>query len=50
MKLNLGCAKDIKDGYLNIDVYDHPLVKTADVRILSFIESQSVEEIYAKLA
>jgi hypothetical protein len=48
MKLNLGCAKDIKDGYINIDVYDHPLVKKADARSLSFIESQSVEEIYAK--
>ena len=48
MKLNLGCAKDIKDDYLNIDVYDHPLVKKADVRDLSFIEDGSVEEIYAK--
>lgn len=48
MKLNLGCAQDIKDGYLNIDVYDHPLVTKADVRDLSFIEDASVEEIYAK--
>lgn len=48
MKLNLGCAKDIKEGYINIDVYDHPLVKKADVRDLSFVENESVEEIYAK--
>jgi hypothetical protein len=48
MKLNLGCAKDIKEGYINIDIYDHPLVKKADVRDLSFIENESVEEIYAK--
>lgn len=48
MKLNLGCAKDIKDGYINIDVYDHPLVKKADVRDLSFIESELVDEVYAK--
>lgn len=48
MKLNLGCAKDIKDGYINIDVYDHPLVKKADVRDLSFLEDESIEEIYAK--
>lgn len=48
MKLNLGCAKDIKEGYLNIDVYDHPLVKKADVRDLSFLEDESIEEIYAK--
>lgn len=48
MKLNLGCAQDIKEGYINIDLYDHPLVTKSDVRNLSFINDSSVDEIYAK--
>jgi len=48
IKLNLGCAKDIKDGYINIDLYDHPLVTKSDVRDLSFINDSTVDEIYAK--
>lgn len=48
MKLNLGCAMDIKDGYVNIDVFDHPRVTMADVRDLSFIADSAVDEIYAK--
>jgi predicted SAM-dependent methyltransferase len=48
MKLNLGCAKDIKEGYINIDLYDHPLVTKCDVRNLSFINDSTVDEIYAK--
>jgi hypothetical protein len=48
MKLNLGCAQDIKDGYINIDLYDHPLVTKADVKNLYFINDETVEEIYAK--
>jgi predicted SAM-dependent methyltransferase len=48
IKLNLGCAQDIKDDYINIDLYDHPLVKKADVRDLSFLQDKSVDEIYAK--
>jgi len=48
IKLNLGCAKDIKPGYLNIDLYDHPQVKKCDVRDLSFLDNNSVDEIFAK--
>jgi hypothetical protein len=49
MKLNLGCAKDLKDGYLNIDLhYKHPNVINEDISNLSFVKDGSVEEIFAK--
>lgn len=48
IKLNLGCALDIKEGYINIDLFDHPNVKKADVKNLSFISDCSVDEVYAK--
>jgi len=31
MRLNLGCGKDVKKGYLNIDIRDLPGVIVADV-------------------
>lgn len=49
MKLNLGCAKDIKKGYKNVDLhYRHPDVINEDISCLSFVEDNSVEEIIAK--
>jgi predicted SAM-dependent methyltransferase len=48
MKLNLGCGKDLKEGYINIDLYDDPLVTKSDVKNLSFIQDAVVDEIYAK--
>lgn len=47
-KLNLGCAKDIKDGYVNVDLFDHPLVTKCDVRKLAFASDESVDEVFAK--
>lgn len=48
IKLNLGCAKDIKDGYTNIDTcpFNESVVKM-DIRNLQF-ENSTVDEIYAK--
>lgn len=49
MKLNLGCARDIKDGYLNIDMFHtDPRVKIADVSNLDFLSNGSVDHILAK--
>lgn len=48
LKLNLGCSNDIKNGYLNIDLYHKdPRVKIADVKNLDFLENDSVDEIIA---
>ena len=34
--LNLGCGKDVREGFLNIDLYsDHPEVIAMDIRILN---------------
>jgi predicted SAM-dependent methyltransferase len=47
MKINLGCGRDIKEGYLNTDIRKtHPSVLLADVERLPF-KSYSVEEIFA---
>lgn len=48
LKLNLGCAKDIKDGYVNIDAFpfDDRVVKM-DITNLDYPDN-SVDEIYAK--
>lgn len=47
LKLNLGCGKDFREGYLNIDLYsDDPRVIFMDVRKLDF-EDSSVDEIVA---
>lgn len=49
MKLNLGCAKDIKEGYINVDLhYQHPNVINEDISNLSFVKVSEVTEIYAK--
>jgi len=48
LKLNLGCSNDIKNGYLNIDLYHRdPRVKIADVKNLDFLENESADEIIA---
>jgi cyclopropane fatty-acyl-phospholipid synthase-like methyltransferase len=47
IKLNLGCALDIKSGYHNIDIFDHPSVIKMDVRNLNYKDLE-VDEIYAK--
>lgn len=51
MKINLGCGKDIKKGYVNIDERDLPGVD----QVLTFVpgeempfEKGSLEEIYAR--
>lgn len=48
MKLNLGCGNNIKEGYINIDVYDNPNVKKCDIRDLGCFENESADEIYAR--
>jgi predicted SAM-dependent methyltransferase len=49
MKLNLGCAKDIKEGYINVDLhYKHPNVINEDISNLSFVKNSEAIEIYAK--
>jgi ubiquinone/menaquinone biosynthesis C-methylase UbiE len=48
LKLNLGCSNDIKEGYLNIDLYHkNPTVKIADVKNLDFLDDNTVDEIIA---
>lgn len=48
LKLNLGCSNDIKNGYLNIDLYHKDSrVKIADVKNLDFLENGSADEIIA---
>jgi len=47
VKLNIGCGKDIRDGYVNIDIRKtHPSVIIADVRSLPYKEN-SIDEIRA---
>jgi ubiquinone/menaquinone biosynthesis C-methylase UbiE len=48
IRLNLGCSNDIRDGYMNIDLYHtNKLVKCADVKNLNFLDDNSVIEIIA---
>jgi predicted SAM-dependent methyltransferase len=48
VKLNLGCGKDIRDGYINIDIYnEHPSILRYDVSNLYSFETNSVDEILA---
>lgn len=47
MKLNLGCAKDIKDGWVNVDLhYKHPKVINKNILELEY-EENSIEQIHA---
>jgi ubiquinone/menaquinone biosynthesis C-methylase UbiE len=51
MRLNLGCGKDIKPGYVNIDWYDADVVKNPDVKVMNLqnfpwlFEDNSAEEV-----
>lgn len=47
LKLNLGCSTDIKSGYQNIDIFDHPLVTKMDIRNLKYKDGE-VDEVFAK--
>lgn len=52
IKINAGCAEDIKEGYINIDLHpeEYPLIKDkilpADVRNMPF-KDNTVDEVYA---
>lgn len=47
MKLNLGCAKDVKDGWVNVDMYyQHPDVLNKNILDLEY-EEASIEAIHA---
>lgn len=50
MKLNLGCNTDIKDGYVNIDIfkYDDRITVADCSKLQEFIPYNSVTEIIAK--
>ena len=49
LRLNLGCAKDIRSGFINVDLhYKHPDVINEDISDLSFVENNTVSEILAK--
>ena len=46
IKLNLGCGNDIKEGYVNIDLYSEKADKKCDIKYLPY-ENDSVDEILA---
>ena len=48
IKLNLGCGRDIKEGYINIDIYE-PCDFKHDLRDLLPFDDESVDEIYNKV-
>jgi len=49
IKLNLGCAKDIRAGWINVDLhYKHPDVINEDISNISFIKPNTVDEILAQ--
>lgn len=48
IKLNLGCGKDIREGYDNIDIFSqNPKVIKGDVTNLSNYQDNSVDEVLA---
>lgn len=47
MKLNLGCAKDVKTGWVNVDMfYQHPEVINKNILDLEY-EDNTIEQIHA---
>tara|TARA_R110000822_G_scaffold302891_1_gene427386 strand:+ start:1531 stop:2037 length:507 start_codon:yes stop_codon:yes gene_type:complete len=49
MKLNLGCASDVREGYNNVDLHSkNPNVIISDVRDLSFVQDGEAEEVIAQ--
>ena len=48
MKLNLGCGKDIKTGYINLDIVDYGGNEIHDITTFPYpFEDNTFEEIYA---
>jgi predicted SAM-dependent methyltransferase len=48
MKLNLGCGKDIKPGYINLDIVDYGDNQIHDINSIPYpFKDNSFEEIYA---
>ena len=48
MKLNLGCGKDIKPDYINLDIVDYGGNKIHDINTFPYpFEDNTFEEIYA---
>lgn len=49
IKLNLGCAMDLKKGFVNVDLFHtNPNVKIADVAKLDFVKNGEADMVYAK--
>jgi predicted SAM-dependent methyltransferase len=46
-KLNLGCGKDIKDGYVNLDIVDYGGNKIHDINSFLILRDNYFDEIYA---
>jgi len=46
IKLNLGCGDDLRDGYINVDLYNNNAEIQMDVRQL-FYDDNSVDEIFS---
>ena len=48
MKLNLGCGKDIKDGYVNLDIVDYGGNQIHDINTFPYpFPENNFDEIYA---
>jgi predicted SAM-dependent methyltransferase len=46
MKLNLGCGKDIKEGYVNCDLIPQSNIKKVDFNSTLPFSTESIEEVY----
>jgi len=48
LKLNLGCGKNIYDGWINIDIYDDPKIYKHDLTKPFNFENNSINLIYSE--